>query len=131
MNFQNSLFEVKYHQEFYSMLLTPGHCSVLAIDTSMKNRIVGIATARNEDDDATFLQQLFDCWNGKHPGYIMTLGVHSDYRRTGLGSELLKVHGAVCLSVVHALHTIAGVALHSVFSLSCARFSALMYNFIA
>jgi ribosomal protein S18 acetylase RimI-like enzyme len=64
---------------------------VLAIDTSMENRIVGIATARNEDDDATPIQQLFDYWNGKHVGYIMTLGVHPDFRRTGLGSELLKV----------------------------------------
>lgn len=88
---QDSLFEVKYERQFYVSLLHPGFCSVLLIDSSDRDRIVGVATARAEDDDGLWGDALLERCRQRKTGYIMTLGVHPLYRRRGLARILLQV----------------------------------------
>ena len=85
------MFEVKYERQFYVSLLHPGFGSVLLIDSSDRDRIVGVATARAEDDDGLWGDALLERCRQRKTGYIMTLGVHPLYRRRGLARILLQV----------------------------------------
>jgi ribosomal protein S18 acetylase RimI-like enzyme len=74
--------QVRYSEAFYQRLFTPGHFTVLAVIAS--GEVVGIASARTVADEAVGSRE------ERREGYIMTLGVRADFRKLGIGGELLR-----------------------------------------
>lgn len=52
---------------------------------------MGVATARDEDEEQGIWDHIVDVFGGRRVGYIMTIGVHENYRKCGLGVALLEV----------------------------------------
>ncbi len=87
---QNELFEVKYDSSFYSLLFKEGYCSLVGKVRST-GRIVAVASARWVDDDAGTCDTLKRWLRGQTVGYVLTMGVHQDFRKRGLGRAMLQV----------------------------------------
>ena len=128
---QNSLFEIQYHRSFYARLLHEGYCTMLAIDPSENGRIVGVATARDCDDELDLLTQVRQWWQGKRFGYIMTIGVHPSYRQRGLGAMLLQVRGFTAHHCCVVDHCLRSRRLRSESWGFFEQMDALEFNFIA
>jgi hypothetical protein len=94
---QNALFEVKYDHTFYDALFMPGYCAVVAfakLDDGNR-RLVAVATARDHADDDSLACPCLTSLCGWRIGYILTLGVHPDWRRRGLGVRMLTVRASL------------------------------------
>ncbi len=66
---------MRYSRSFYTGLLRDSFISLVAV---IDGSIVGIATSRSLPDSP-------------QDAYIMTIGVHPDHQRCGLGAILLQV----------------------------------------
>eukprot|EP00906_Rhabdomonas_costata_P026479 RCo037695 len=75
---QRHLFPVCYNEAFYQSLFAADVRAVLACHN---NQIVGVATGRTHPPRS--------CNEFESDAYIITLGVHQQYRRLHLGSQLL------------------------------------------
>ncbi len=74
---QDHLFPVKYSDHFYNSLVNEPEVMMTLLATDECDKPIGVVTARVRRDNPRL-------------GYIATLGVRDDYRRRGLGSELLE-----------------------------------------
>ena len=87
---QDALLQVKYGVRFYTTLLRPCNSVYVAAEVPSQ-RVVGVATARDAEDGHDFFAECASWVWGSRMGYIMTFGVHSGFRRRGIGDRLLQL----------------------------------------
>lgn len=78
----NQLFPVKYSMQYIQNLLSPNYLSLVIIDHSSDNKIVGVSISR---------RSWVNFFSTERSCYLSSFGIDRKYRRTSLGSDLLKI----------------------------------------
>ncbi len=88
---QNSLFEVKYDRDFYELLFTPNYACFIARERSAPHRIVAVSSIRADNDEQSVCSYVIAQLRCQKVAYLLTLGVHDDWRKRGLAKRMLQV----------------------------------------